>query len=69
MIYFVSLLLSLITIVNLVISISTSMVLIKIYEITRNQEERHQLEEEAKRLGRSLIDVDTPQVPYNLRLR
>lgn len=69
MVYFISFLLILITTINLIISISTSLVLIKIFEIIKNQEERYQLEEEAKRQARGLIDVDTPQVPYNLRLR
>jgi hypothetical protein len=55
--------------VNLILAISTSMVLIKIFEISRNQEERFQLEEEARRQVKGLMDIDTPQVPYSLRMR
>jgi hypothetical protein len=55
--------------INLILAISTSMVLIKIFEISKNQEERFQLEEEARRQARGLMDINTPQVPYSLRMR
>lgn len=66
---FVLFLIILLTGLNLLVSISTSMVLIKIYDILQNQEERYQTEEHTKRQARSLIDVNTPQFPYNLRVR
>jgi len=66
---FILCLLVLLATVNLVLAISTSMVLIKIFEISRNQEERYELEEEARRQAKGLIDIATPQAPYNLRLR
>ncbi len=56
-----------ITILNLVLALSTSMVLIKIYEINKAQEDRYQMEEEAKRQARGLADITTPQIPYDLR--
>lgn len=55
--------------INLILAISTSMVLIKIFEISKNQEERFQLEEEARQQARGLMDINTPQVPYSLRMR
>ena len=63
---FVLFLIVLITAINLLVAISTSMVLIKIFEIVKNQEERYQAEEKMKRQARGLIDIDTPQMPYNL---
>lgn len=66
---FVLCLLVFLAIVNLVLAISTSLVLIKIYEISKNQEERYELEEEAKRQVKGLLDITTPQVPYSLRSR
>ena len=62
-------LLVLLAVVNLILAISTSMVVIKIYEISKMQEERYQADEEAKQLARGLMDVTTPQVPYSLRMR
>lgn len=64
---FVLCLLVLITGINLVLAISTSLVLIKIFEIIKMQQSTQELEAEAKRQARGLLDVDTPQVPYSLR--
>lgn len=66
---FVLFLLVMFAVVNLVIAIGASMLLIKIFEILKIQESRHQLEEDAKVRARGLIDIDTPQAPYNLRTR
>lgn len=66
---FVLCLLVLLAGINLVLAVSTSLVLIKIFEIAKNQEERYQLEEEARRQARGLFDIETPQVPYSLRMR
>ena len=66
---FILCLLVLLAVINLVLAVGTSMVLIKVFEINKNQEERYQLEEEAKQMARGLLDVNTPQVPYNLRMR
>ncbi len=66
---FILCLLVLLAVINLVLAVGTSMVLIKVFEINRNQEERHKLEEEAKLQARGLMDVNTSQVPYNLRMR
>lgn len=66
---FVLFLLLMFAIGNLVMSVSASILLIKIFEILKTQEERHQLEEDAKRKARGLMDIDTPQAPYNLRNR
>lgn len=63
--YFILFLLILITGINLIISISISLVLIKIYEIGSLQEKRRQLEEKSKVQNRGLVDVSTPQIPYN----
>ncbi len=64
---FVMCLLVLLAVVNLAIAISTSLLLIKTYEITKAQEERYQLEVEARRQAKGLVDVETPQIPYSLR--
>jgi len=53
--------------VNLILAISTSLVLIKIFEIVKGIQQAKELEEEAKRQARGLIDVTTPQTPYSLR--
>jgi hypothetical protein len=53
--------------INLVLAISTSMVLVKIFEIVKMQQYTQELEAEAKRQARGLLDIDTPQVPYSLR--
>jgi hypothetical protein len=60
-------LLVLLTGINLVLGISTSMVLIKLYEMSRNQEERHEMVEEARRQARGLIEVDRPGAPFVLK--
>ena len=64
--YFVLLLMLAIGIVNLVLTISSSMLLIKTYEIIRQSEERRILEIEAKNAAKGLVDISTPQVPYSL---
>lgn len=51
-------LLTLLALINMALAISTSLVLIKLYEFAKNEEERYQMEEEAKRQARNLIDVD-----------
>jgi hypothetical protein len=56
---FVVLMLVLIAAINLILSISTSMLLIKVFELVKVAEERHQMEEEAKRQARGLMNVDT----------
>lgn len=64
---FVLCLLVLITGINLVLAVSTSMVLVKIFEVIKMQQYTQELEVEAKRQARGLLDVETPQVPYSLR--
>lgn len=64
---FVVCVLVLLALVNLVLAVGMTMVLTKVFEIVKAQEERHQYEEEIKRQARSLIDIETPQVPYSLR--
>ena len=56
-----------ITGINLILALSSSMVLTKVYELVREFEERFQLDEQAKRQARGLMDIDTPQAPYNMR--
>lgn len=64
---FVVCVLVLLALVNVILAIGTSIVLTKVFEIVKTQEERYQYEEELKRQARSLLDIDTPQVPYSLR--
>jgi len=60
-------LIAFLSIVNLILAISTSIVVTKVFEVLKVQEERRELEEEAKRQVRGLLDIETPQVPYSLR--
>jgi hypothetical protein len=53
--------------INLILALSSSMVLTKVYELVREFEERFQLDEQARRHARGLMDIDTPQTPYNMR--
>lgn len=64
---FVMCMLVLLAVINLAIAISTSLLLIKTYEVVKTQEERVQLEVEARRQAKGLVDVETPQIPYSLR--
>lgn len=66
---FVLFLLVMLTMLNLALTIGMGLTLIKIFEILKNQEERNQLEEEARLRTRGLMDINTPQMPYNLRDR
>jgi hypothetical protein len=52
------------TIVNTILVISSSMTLIRIFEYLKISEERFQVEEEKKRKARGLVDVTTPQIPF-----
>ena len=56
---FVVLMLVLITAINLILSISTSILLIKVFELIKAAEESRQVEEEAKRQARGLMNVGT----------
>jgi hypothetical protein len=62
-------LLVLLAVVNLVLAISTSMVLVKIFEIVKTTQDNQAFADEAKLQARGLLDVETPQVPYSLRMR
>jgi hypothetical protein len=53
--------------INLILAVSTSLVLIKIFEFVKTIHSNQELEEEAKRQARGLMDIQTPQAPYNLR--
>lgn len=64
---FILCLLVLVAGVNLVLAVSTSLVLIKIFEVVKMQQYTQEREEDVKRQARGLINVDTPQIPYNLR--
>ena len=66
---FVLFLLVLFAFVTLALIVGIAATVIKIYEILKNQEERHQMGEEAKLRTRGLMDINTPQAPYNLRDR
>lgn len=58
-------------IVNLILAISTSLVLIKIFEITKEVQANQNLELQARQQAidrvKGLMDVQTPQAPYSLR--
>ena len=58
-------------VINLILAISTSLVLIKIFEVVKDVQANQELEEEARRQVqdrlRGLMDVQTPQIPYSLR--
>jgi hypothetical protein len=52
------------TIINTILMISSSMTLIRIFEYLRASEERYQFAEEQKRQAKGLMDIATSQVPY-----
>jgi uncharacterized membrane protein HdeD (DUF308 family) len=66
---FVLFLLVLFAMINLAVMLGVALTMVKIFEMIKNQEERHQMEEEVKRKARGLLDINTPQMPYNLRDR
>ncbi len=66
---FVLFLLVLFAMINLAVVLGIALTMVKIFEMIKNQEERHQVEEEAKLRTRGLMDINTPQAPYNLRDR
>jgi uncharacterized membrane protein HdeD (DUF308 family) len=66
---FVLFLLVLFAMINLAVVLGIALTMVKIFEMIKNQEERHQAEEEAKLRTRGLMDINTPQAPYNLRDR
>lgn len=58
-------------IINLILAISTSLVLIKIFEVVKDVQANQENEEEARRQAqdrlKGLIDIQTGQAPYSLR--
>lgn len=64
--YFIIFFVLLLTLVNSVLMIGGSMVMVKIYEIVKTQEDRWQKEEAKRRNSRGLNDITTSQIPYDL---
>jgi len=64
---FVLFVLVLLAVVNVVLAISTSIVLAKVFEVVKMQQYTQELKEKATIQARGLLDIDTPQVPYSLR--
>ena len=62
--YVYVIILFLFTVINLFLTISNSLVIIRIFDLVKANEERYQANEEKKRIGRHLVDINTPQIPY-----
>ncbi len=58
-------------IINLILAISTSLVLIKIFEVVKDVQNNQELEIEAQKQAmdrvKGLMDIQTGQAPYSLR--
>ena len=63
---FIILLLVIVSLINLAVTASVSMLLVKVFDIVRENEERRLAEEELRRKKLGLVNVETPQIPYNM---